>query len=102
MKYAKLIEGEIVLASRKMATEIEGDPYVVYNPPLEMLSAYGYKPVNYTDPPDDPPQGYIYAPGWEEQADAIVQTWTLVEAPDDISDSEALKIILGGRASEEN
>ena len=50
----------------------------------------------FTDPSDDPPEGYDYEPGWEEQADSIVQIWALVELPDDIDDAEAYDIIFGG------
>ena len=41
MMYAKLIDGALVKAPRKMNIEIEGEPYVVYNPPAEMLEADG-------------------------------------------------------------
>ena len=37
----------------------------------------------------------MYDAGWEEQADAIVQTWTLVHLPDDVDDAEAFDIIFG-------
>ena len=55
----------------------------------------GYKPVEFTPCPDAP-SGYDYVVGWEETDEAIVQTWTLVELPDDIDDSEAFGIIFGG------
>lgn len=100
MKYAKLIEGEIVFAPRKMPTEIGGEPYVVFNPPAEMLIAAGYKPVTYTDPPDDPPEGYVYVPGWEEEEDEIVQTWSLIV--ENIPAEEALDIIMGGGDDDES
>ena len=34
-------------------------------------------------------------PGWEETEEEIVQTWT-VEPEGDISDAEALEILMGG------
>lgn len=90
MTYAKLIEGQIVFAPRK----IRGPEYTTYNPPAEMLIEAGYKPVTYTDPPEVE-EGYVAVPGWEETEEAIVQTWT-VEPEGDISAEEALEILMGG------
>lgn len=101
MKYAKLIEGALVYAPRKLPTEIDGEPYVVYNPPDELLEAQGWLPVVYTDPPEAP-EGYHYEPTYTEDGGEIVQGWVLVEDPDDISDSEALEIIMGGGANDED
>lgn len=99
MKHAKLIEGKIVYAPRKLPTEIDGEPYVVYNPPDELLEAQGWLPVVYTDPPE-PPEGWHCEPTyteWQtETGREILQEWMLVQDPDDISDSEALEIIMGG------
>lgn len=89
--YAKLIDGAIKIAPKKLP----GDGIIVYNPPAEMYAAAGYKPVTFTDAPDAP-EGYYYESGWEEQAEAIVQTWTLAELPDEIDDAEAYNIIFGG------
>lgn len=91
MYYAKLTDDELQFAPRKL----NGDGVVVYNPPAEMYAAQGWKPVTFTDAPEAP-EGYVYESGWEEQADAIVQTWTLVPLPDDIDDAEAFDIIFGG------
>ena len=96
MAYAKLIDGALVYAPRKIQTEIDGERYTVYNPPDELLAEQGWLPVVFTDMPDVAPEGYVYAPGWEQAGDEIVQGWELVEAPDDVSDAEALEIILGG------
>lgn len=90
--YAK-IENNIFIPAPK---KLPGDGTTVYNPLAEMYLAAGYKPVTFTEPPGDPPVGYTYEGGWEETEEAIVQTWTLVELPDDIDDAEALEIILGG------
>lgn len=90
MNYAKLIDGAIVYAPRKLNV---GEA-VVYNPYPEMLVEAGYKPVRYTEAPEVEP-GYIAAPGWEETEDAIIQTWH-VEPEGDIDPSEALDILLGG------
>ena len=104
--YAKLIDGALVYAPRKMNTEIGGEPYVVYNPPAEMLIADGWLPVVYTDEPGDAPEGYHYEPTYtESQTETgymIFQEWDLVEDPPDISDSEALEIIMGGGADDED
>lgn len=88
--YGKLINGIIVFVPR----HIPMGEYVVYNPTPEMLVEAGYKPVIYTDPSETEP-GWITVPGWTETADEIVQTWT-VEPEGDISDAEALDILLGG------
>ena len=92
---AKLIDGALVYAPRKLATEIDGEPYVVYNPPDELLEEQGWLPVVYTNPPGAP-EGYHYEPNYTEDDGEIVQSWVLVEDPDDISDGEALEIIMGG------
>ena len=90
--YGKLIDGELQIAPKKL----NGDGVVVYNPPAEMYLAQGWKSVAYTEQPDDPPAGYYYESGWEEQTDAIVQTWVLIPLPDDIDEAEAYDIIFGG------
>ena len=91
MKYAKLIDGIIVYAPRKLTV---GDS-VVYNPPTEMLEAAGYKRVRFTEPPETDP-GYIAVPGWEETADAITQTWAIEPEPDEIDGERAAELMLGG------
>ena len=83
MNYAKLIDGAIVYAPRKLRLET----VTVYNPTPEMLIAEGYKPVRYTDAPIVTP-GYIAVPGWTETATEIVQVWTVELAP--VSEEEAL------------
>ena len=90
--YGKLIEGNLQIAPKKL----NGDGVVVYNPPSEMYITQGWKPVEYTEQPDDPPAGYYYESGWEEQTNAIIQTWILMPLPDDIDESEAYDIIFGG------
>ena len=100
--YAKLIDGELVLAPRKINREIDGEPYVTYNPTDEMLAAQGWLPLIETDPPDDPPEGYHYEPSYTEESGEIVQGWELVEDPPDIPAEEALEIILGGDGNDED
>lgn len=80
--FAKLTEGFVRTAKEHFDTQ-------------EEYLAHGYKPVTYTIMPDAP-SGYYYESGWEEQAEAIVQTWTLTPMPDDIDEAEAYDIIFGG------
>lgn len=89
--YAKLVDGNLRIAPRKLPS----DGVIVYNPPAEMYLAAGYKPMTFTDSPEAP-EGFYYEPGWEEQTEAIVQTWTLTPLPDDIGEAEAYSIIFGG------
>ena len=90
MKYAKLVDGAISYAPNKISV---GD-YTVYNPTPEMLTALGYKPVRYTDPPEVNP-GYVAVPGWTETETEIVQVWTVEKEPDEISEERAYRIITG-------
>ena len=90
--YGKLIEGSLIAAP----SMLPGDGVNVWNPPAAMYMAQGWKPVIFTDEPSDPPEGYAYEPGWGETSDEIVQTWTLVEEPDEVDPAEAWEIIFGG------
>ena len=83
MRYAKLIEGEIVFAPNPI---LVGENYIG-NPPGSVYEDAGYKPVVYTDPPTVEP-GYIAVPGWEDEGDEIVQVWSIEEEP--ITEDEAL------------
>lgn len=91
--FGKLINGALRIAPKKLP----GEGVTVYNPPAEMYAAAGYKPVTFTDAPEAP-EGFYYESGWEEQNEAIVQVWTLVELPDDVDEAEAFDIIFGGEA----
>ena len=73
MTYAKLIDGELILAPRK----VKYNRYWIYNPPADVLLALGYKPVQYTDPPEVP-AGYHLEASWTEDDEKIVQVWNLV------------------------
>ena len=95
--YAKLIDGALIPAPRKMNTEIGGESYTVFNPPAEMLIADGWLPVVETEKPAAP-VGYDYVPVYTEDAGQIVQSWVLVEA--DLSAEQAMEIILGGEPNE--
>ena len=89
--YAKLINGNLQPAPNPIYI----DPYWVGNPTPEMLTAEGYKPVIYTDPPTVEP-GYVAVPGWEENVLEIVQVWTIEAEPDDVDSDRAMEILFGG------
>lgn len=90
MKFAKLLDGSIVYSPNPIYI----DPYWIGNPTPKMLIAEGYKPVIYSDPPEVEP-GYVAVPGWEENAEEIVQTWAVEPEPDEISEERAYRIITG-------
>lgn len=83
MSYAKLIDGNL----QPSPNPIYIAPYWVGNPTGEMLTAEGYKPVRYTEPPQTEP-GYVAVPGWYDEVDAIRQVWTVEIAP--VTEEEAL------------
>ena len=91
MKYAKLNEGNLEFAPNPIII----DDRQIGNPSDEVYADQGYKPVTYTDPPETEP-GYIAVPGWEETDNAIVQTWTIEEEPDEIDADRAMDILFGG------
>lgn len=90
--YAKLINGALRVAPKKL---IINDTQV-WNASASEYLAQGWKEVIFTEQPNDPPEGYQYVSGLEEETETIMQTWTLEKLPDDIDDSEALSILLGG------
>lgn len=96
MDYARLIEGEIQFAPRKLSTIINNEAFTVYNPPPALLEFSGYFPVIYNDMPNDASEGYHYEQRYIFNDDEIIQEWVLTEDSDEISDAEALAIILGG------
>ena len=73
MAYAKLIDGNISFAPRRVIYQ----GMRIYNPPAAVLLALGYKPVQYTDPPEVP-AGYHLQESWVETTEQIVQVWSLV------------------------
>lgn len=79
MRYAKLQNGALHYAPKKIT---DGEA-VIYNPTAATLTALGYLPVVETDMPTAEP-GWHYEPGWEQQADSIVQVWTPVEDPEPV------------------
>ena len=64
------------------------------NPPPELYLELGYKPVVWSEQPEPTGDGY-YAETWTETDAAILQSWRWVDDPE-ISDAEALDIMLGG------
>lgn len=92
MRYYAKLEGEIM---RRAPYMLFIDGLEVWYPTDEQYLEHGYKPVTFTDEPEAP-EGYYYEPGWEEQTDAIVQTWTLKEQTDDVDEAEAWEIVFGG------
>ena len=93
--YGKMIDSKLIIAPRSLT----GNGILVFNPPTKMYLAQGWKPVALTPLPEAP-AGWHYEVGWEETAEEILQTWTLVEDPDEIDSEEALEILLGGGSHE--
>ena len=76
--YAKLINNTIKPAPNK----VRCNGSIIFNPPQDVLAALGYLPVTYTDPPDNPPDGYYYESSWMKSDTAITQVWHLEEDPE--------------------
>lgn len=93
MKYAKLINGSISYAPNP----VFHNGFWCGNPPGSIYEAEGYKPVQYADQPEPPGVGW-YVETWTETDEAIVQGWEWHEATDEdeISDTEALNMLMGG------
>ena len=93
MQYAKLIDGDLILAPNPI---LVGANYIG-NPPGSVYEAEGYKPVVYSDNPGDPPDGYIWSEMWteEDEGDEIVQVWSIEEEPDEVGDERAMEILFG-------
>lgn len=92
MRYAKLINGSIYYAPNP----ILHNGLMRYNPPGSVYEAEGYKTVSLANQPEPPGVGW-WVETWTETESAIVQGWTWHEATDEdeISDAEALQILLG-------
>ena len=73
MRYAKIINNQIVFAPRK----VKYNGYTIYNPPASVLLELGYKPVRFTDPPETE-EGYHAESYWTETEAEIVQMWNIV------------------------
>ena len=92
MKYAKLIDGYPSYAPNP----IKHNGLWYGNPPGAVYEAEGYKPVQYTDPPEEPDEGYQWVEAWTETENAIVQGWEQIPIPDDVDPAEAMEILFGG------
>lgn len=84
MKYAKLINNYPAFAPNPIL--VAGLWYG--NPPGSVYEAEGYKPVQYTDPPGEPDEGYQWQETWAETEDIILQGWKQIPIP--ITDEDAL------------
>lgn len=91
MKYAKLIDNNLVLAPNPI---VIGDRQIG-NPSDEVYVEQGYKPVVYTDPPTVE-AGYIAISEWIDEGDEIVQVWSIIEEPDEVDADRAMEILFGG------
>ncbi len=90
MQYAKLTDDAPQFAPNPMRI---GNNFVG-NPPEAFYLEQQYKPVQFSERPEALP-GFRVRQQWIETDDAIIQRWTLTEETD-LSDGEALDIILGG------
>lgn len=90
MRYAELIGQTLTYAP----SVVQWRGRTVINPSGEKLRELGYKPVRFTDQPEPLGDGY-YVERWTETETEIVQGWEWVDDPN-ISDEEALNIIMGG------
>lgn len=93
--HAKLSNGFLHSAPKTITL----DGRTINNPYPEELEELGYKPVVYTDMPDNTEEGKHWESGWTEEENAIKQVWTLVDDPVypelELSADEALNIIMG-------
>ena len=93
--YAKLQNGMLHSAPKT----VTWNGCTVNNPSADKLVELGYKPVVYTDMPENTTEGKHYESTWEEAETEITQVWNLVEDPvypePELSADEALNIIMG-------
>ena len=92
MKYAKLLDGYPQFAPNPIYV----DGNLIGNPPAEQYLQRGYKPVQFSKMPGISP-GFYAEESWSDTGESILQSWTVQEDPN-LSDGEALQIILGGDA----
>lgn len=88
MRYAKLINGAINFAPKK----IKNGNSTTYNPTPETLTALGYMPVVVTDAPQTE-TGYQAVGEWVIEDGQIVLKWHIEEA--EPTAEEALAILMG-------
>lgn len=75
--YAKLQNGML----RSAPKTVTWNGCTVNNPSADKLVELGYKPVAYTDMPENMTEGKHYESSWTESDTEIIQTWTLVDDP---------------------
>lgn len=73
--YAKLQNGFLHSAPKTIVL----DGKTINNPLPKELEQLGYKPVLYTDMPDNTEEGKHWESGWTEEENAIRQVWKLVD-----------------------
>ncbi len=95
MKYAKLFDGCPQFAPNPVLSGVNW----YGNAPAELYLALGYKPVTELPFPQQAlSDGFRWEAFWSESENAITRDWIIVEIPPDeeLDDSEALNILLGG------
>lgn len=75
--YAKLQNGML----RSAPKTVQWNGCTVNNPSDDKLVELGYKPVRYTDMPENIVEGKHYESSWEETETEIKQVWNLVDDP---------------------
>lgn len=91
MKYAKLIDNSPFFAPNP----IRHNGVNISNPYAETYLELGYKPVIFSEPTGDPPDGYYWKPYWSETDTEIHQNWRL-EPYEEIPSDMAMEILFGG------
>lgn len=75
--YAKLQNGML----RSAQKTVQWHNCTVNNPSADKLMELGYKPVVYTDMPENTETGKHYESSWTETEAEITQVWNLVDDP---------------------
>ena len=75
--YAKLQNGML----RSAPKTVTWNGCTVNNPSADKLMELGYKPVVYTDMPENTTEGKHYESSWTETEAEIIQTWNFVDDP---------------------
>ena len=75
--HAKLQNGML----RSAPKTVTWNGCTVNNPSAEKLMELGYKPVVYTDMPENTTEGKHYESSWTETEAEIIQTWNFVDDP---------------------
>lgn len=75
---------------------VQNGESVVTNPSAELIKAHGFKPLIEEEKPSN--TGYTYSPVWSQTDENIVRSWVISGTNEEISDSEALAIIVGGES----